>query len=42
MEESVVEIAFGKGLVQEVRMGVWELTERIACYNLEMKRVRSY
>ena len=42
MEESVVEIGFGNGLVQEVVRGVWKLTERISCYNLEKKRMKSY
>ena len=42
MEDSVVEIGFGNGLVQEVVRGVWDLTEQISCYNLEKKRIKSF
>ena len=40
--ENVVEMCFGNELVQEVMRGVWKLTERTSCYNLEKKRMKSY
>ena len=36
MEESLVEIGFGNGSGQEVVKEVWNLTEQISCYNLEV------
>ena len=42
MEDSLAEIDFDNGLVQETMRGVLKLTERISCYNLEKKRMKSY
>ena len=42
VEESLVEIGVGNGLVQEAVREVWKVTERISCYNIEKKRMESY